>query len=88
MAPKRPSLSESMKALSQDMTPDPEALVIKAAKRPPSILSRSEMKKLLIPVNPSLHKRLKLLAVQQDRTLEDVCRSALEQYLVGFDKSS
>jgi hypothetical protein len=80
MASKRPSLSESMKSLSQDPTPVPETPIAKPAK-PPSVTARAEMKKLLIPVEPSLHKSLKLLAVQQDRTLEDVCRVALRSYL-------
>lgn len=80
MASKRPSLSESMKSLAQNPTPAPETPVAKPTK-PPSVATRAEMKKLLIPVEPNLHKSLKLLAVQQERTLEDVCRSALKDYL-------
>ena len=68
---KRGSLAQNLKALSRK--PDP------AAERPPS--SREGLKKILVPVEPELHKRLKLLAVQQDRTMESIMRAALTEYL-------
>ncbi len=45
------------------------------------------MKRLLTPVEPALHKRLKILAVQQDTTLEALTRAALEAYLLQHDSN-
>lgn len=43
--------------------------------------SREGMKLLLTPVDPSLHKRLKLLAVQEDSTIESMVREAIVELL-------
>ncbi len=48
--------------------------------------TREGMKKLLTPVEPSLHKRLKMLAVSQDTTLEAITRAALAEYLERHEK--
>jgi len=90
---KRPSLANSMKALREDVAPDPVALVAKgrepapaAAPVPPPpkfhAATREGMKRLLTPVPPELHKRLKMLAVSRDTTLEAITREALEAYLL------
>lgn len=74
---KRPSLATSMKALKSDAPDTP-------APRPPApyhAATRDGMKRLLIPVAPAFHKRLKRLAVDQDMTLEAMTRAALEAYL-------
>jgi predicted transcriptional regulator len=39
------------------------------------------MKRLLVPVSPELHKRLKMMAVVEDTTLEAITRAALEAYV-------
>lgn len=88
---KRPSLATSMKALKEDVAPDPVALVAKARAEPAAAspkfhaASREGMKRLLTPVPPELHKRLKMLAVKQDTTLEAMTRAALESYLSKHD---
>jgi hypothetical protein len=64
---KRPSLASSMKALKSDA--------------PYHAATRDGMKRLLIPVEPALHKRLKRLAVDQEMTLEAMMRAAAEAYL-------
>ena len=83
---KRPSLANSMKALAENTAPDPVALVARGrggeGKAVKPAATRAGMKRLLTPVEPQLHKRLKMLAVQQDTTLEAVTRAALEAYLV------
>ena len=76
---KRPSLASSMKAL-EEPAPDPLARPVK-----PAAGTRVGMKRLLTPVEPALHKRLKILAVQQDTTLEALTRVALEAYLLQHD---
>ena len=62
---KRPSLANSMKVLNEDTAPDPVALVTKArepaAKGKAPAATRAGMKRLLTPVEPQLHKRLKFL---------------------------
>ncbi len=86
---KRPSLADNMKALAEPVAPIPPAPVAKApAPLPPPpepkkfhASTREGMKRLLTPVEPELHKRLKLLAVQQDTTLEAITRAALEEYI-------
>jgi hypothetical protein len=90
---KRPSLASSMKAFKEDVAPDPLALIAKARESavptpapiptPPKFhaATREGMKRLLTPVPPELHKRLKMLAVSQDTTLEAITRAALESYL-------
>ena len=81
---KRPSLASSMKALKEDVAPNPVALVAKArepeAPTPQKFhaATREGMKRLLTPVSPDLHKRLKMLAVSQDTTLEAITRAALK----------
>jgi len=88
---KRPSLASSMKALSEDITPDPVALVTKSRTPATSVAvkpaasTREGMKRLLTPVTPQLHKRLKMMAVREDTTLEAITRTALEFYLSKHD---
>jgi hypothetical protein len=88
---KRPSLASSMKALKEDVAPDPVALVAKAREEAaPSkfhAATREGMKRLLTPVPPELHKRLKMLAVKQDMTLEAITRAAFEFYLSKHDSN-
>jgi hypothetical protein len=91
---KRPSLASSMKALKEDVAPDPVALVAKARQESAAAplskfhaATREGMKRLLTPVPPELHKRLKMLAVKQDTTLEALTRAALESYLSEHDSN-
>ena len=90
---KRPSLASSMKALAEDTRPDPVAIIARAKEPPPPFpkekgkgaATRVGMKKLLTPIEPEKHKRLKMLAVRQDTTLEAVTRAALDEYLSKHD---
>lgn len=89
---KRPSLASSMKALKEDVAPDPVALVAKARQEPPAApplkfhaATREGMKRLLTPVPPELHRRLKIRAAEQDTTLEALSRGALEACLSPAD---
>ena len=92
---KRASLASSMKALAHDTAPDPVALVAKAREAPPETMqppkfraaTREGMKRLLTPVPPELHKRLKMLAVSREMTLEALTRDALEAYLSQFARN-
>jgi hypothetical protein len=43
--------------------------------------SRLGLRILVVPVEPVLHRRLKVLAAASDRTLEQTCRLAFEQFL-------
>lgn len=87
---KRPSLASNMKALSEATTPDPVDLIAKAKAQSDEgqkfhAPTREGMKRILTPVEPQLHKQLKLLAVQQDITLELLVRTALQEYLSKQD---
>jgi len=87
---KRPSLAASMRELKEDTAPDPVALVAKARESAPApepapqkfkAATREGMKRLLVLVSPELHKRLKMMAVVEDTTLEAITRAALEAYV-------
>jgi hypothetical protein len=82
---KRPSLASSMKALKEDVAPDPVAFVAKATPPKFHAATREGMKRLLVPVTPQLHKRLKIAAAERDTTLEALARAALEAYLSQHD---
>lgn len=85
---KRPSLAESMKALSEPTAPDPVALVSKEvpatpkAEPPRSTGKRYEgFKKMLIPVDPEVHRKLRIIGLQRDMTLERVVQEAVAEYV-------
>jgi hypothetical protein len=65
-----------MKALKSDAPPAPYHAA-----------TREGMKRLLIPVAPALHKRLKIRAAEQEVTLEALARAALEAYLSQQDSN-
>ncbi len=94
---KRPSLADSMKAFAEPPTHVAQPIPAPIAVSPPApapatapatgrAKSRAGMKLLLTPVEPSIHKRLKLLAVQQDSTMEAAVRTALLEYLERNEK--
>lgn len=85
---KRPSLAESMKALSEPTAPDPVALVSREA----SVAPKAEptratgkryegFKKMLIPVAPEIHRQLRMIGLQRDMTLEKVVQEAVADYV-------
>ena len=93
---KRPSLAASMKELHEDVAPDPVALVAKARETASApapepepqkfkAATREGMKRLLVPVTPALHKRLKMIAVSEETTLEAITRTALEAFVSQHD---
>ncbi len=81
-----------MRAFAEPAQPLPSAPIAVPTQAPaPSpaagrAKSRAGMKLLLTPVEPSIHKRLKLLAVQQDSTMEATVRAALLEYLERNEK--
>ena len=75
---KRPSLAASMQAL-KGAAPDTPA--------PYHAATRDGMKRLLIPVAPALHKRIKIRAAEQEITIEALARAALESYLSQQDSN-
>ena len=85
---KRPSLADSMKALSETTVPDPISLVAKNQVPPPEKSSpktgkRYEgMKTMLIPVPPEIHRKLRMIAIQRDGwTLERTVQDAIAKYV-------
>jgi predicted HicB family RNase H-like nuclease len=86
---KRPSLAESMKALSEPTAPDPIALVSREAPVTPQAEptrttgKRYEgFKKMLIPVDPEVHRKLRMIGLQRDMTLERVVQEAVAEYVL------
>lgn len=86
-------LAESMRPLAEVTAPDPEGLVERAPavsvpKAPKPVGKRYEGKKtMLIPLDPTIHRKLKMLAVEKDMTLEKVVQRAIELY-VSTDQSN
>jgi len=90
---KRPSLAESMKAVSaQSVSPEPEVIfapkamanapvINQAEKRPYYASTRVGMKRLTVVVEPEEHRRVKRLSVDTDRSIEDLMREALADLL-------
>ncbi len=88
---KRPSLADSMRSFAEPAQPIPIPVSPPTPAPAPApaagrAKSRAGMKLLLTPVEPSIHKRLKLLAVQQDSTMEATVRAALLKYLEQHEK--
>lgn len=87
---KRPSLAESMKAMAETTAPDPVALVSKEVSptsplKAESIRSTGKRydgyKKMLIPVDPEVHRKLRMIGLQRDMTLEKIVQEAVLEYV-------
>jgi hypothetical protein len=75
---KRPSLAESMKSVAAlapaPLRPAPERA---GEGRPYFAATREGLKRITVAVSPAEHKRLKRLAVEIERSIEDLMREAL-----------
>lgn len=79
---KRPSLTESMKSLGaaptvriiEEKPPEPEKKAYHAS-------TREGMSRMTVVLPPEDHKRVKLLAVNTGRTIEDLMREATADLL-------
>ena len=86
-------IDESMRPLAENTKPDLTALFeetpsVPFSKEPKSGGRRYEGKKtMLIPLDPAIHRKLKMLAVEKDMTLEKVVQRAIELY-VSKDQSN
>lgn len=92
---KRPSLAESMKAVSAQASP-PVPIVEPAAQparpnaerfegKPYYAATRAGMKRLTVVVEPEDHRRVKRLSADTDRSIEDLMREALADLLSKHD---
>lgn len=88
---KRPSLSDNMKAMAhediQDFSKPIKPNFEKKPQNQDDIMvkksvqsSRDGMKKILTPIDPEFHKKLKILAIRKELTLEEIVREALSEY--------
>lgn len=75
---KRPSLAASMKAAAK---PEPVPVPAQAERPAYYAATREGKKRLTVVVEPEQHRRVKLLAVNSDRTVEDLMREALADLL-------
>jgi len=88
---KRPSLAESMKMFSEpgptiQMQPKDVSASSQQQEKKYYAATREGLKRLLVPIEPKIHKQLKLFAIQNDRTLESITREAIQEYLEKHDK--
>ena len=92
---RRPSLNsnlnKAMREVKETTAVTPEELVerTKPTVSPDPVIVPSKasgkrhdgMRKMLIPLDPEVHRRLKLRAVQNDLTLEKIVQEAISHYL-------
>ena len=83
MPKKRPSLAESMKAIKSSPSGDTSRIQAPrtAAAKSYFAPSRAGKKRLTLIVEPSDHRRLKHLSADTDRSMEDLLREALADFL-------
>lgn len=81
---KRPSLSGAMKAVKDAPAPAPVAVLVPSpvvhepkTPKPYFAATREGMKRVTVAVPPEEHRRLKRLAVDTGRSIEDLMREAL-----------
>lgn len=80
-------LAESMRPLAEETAPNPLILVEgtpapSLPKEPKPVGKRYEGKKtMLIPLDPAIHRKLKIVAVQRDMTLEKIVQEAISTYI-------
>ncbi|WP_253203976.1 ribbon-helix-helix domain-containing protein [Methylosinus sp. KRF6] len=82
MSMKRPSLADTMKAVAaqkavQSSTPQPERKAEEEGGKRYFAATREGMKRITVAVAPDEHKKLKRLAVDAGRSIEDLMREAL-----------
>lgn len=81
---KRPSLAATMKAVKDAPSPAPVAVLVPPAQvheakpaKPYFAATREGMKRVTVAVPPEEHRRIKRLAVDTGRSIEDLMREAL-----------
>ena len=88
---KRGSLADNMKSMDERVSPEIKGTLDKsagsqpAASKPASRVASTRVgkKHLLVPIDPPVHKRLKLLAVEKEVTIESLVRGAIDKLLAG-----
>ena len=75
--------TNALKELQEDTRPDTDAILAKHSLAP---TSRESMKRITMIVDGDFHKRLKMHAIHNDITLEDIYRTALNEYLEKYEK--
>ena len=93
---KRPSLAESMRAVatgsasvpaidrSEPMPPPPATASVPTGAAKFHAATREGLKKVTTGVEPAKHKRLKRLAVDIDKSVEDLLREAIDDLLAKY----
>jgi hypothetical protein len=87
---KRPSLAESMKALERPPAPQPSAPKPKPAsepnakRKPYHAATREGLKKVTAALDPAQHKKLKRLSVDQEKSVEDLLREAVQDLFAKY----
>jgi hypothetical protein len=81
---KRPSLAASMRAVAKHEAPA-APVIASEEPAPPNkryfAATREGMKRMTVVVEPDQHKRMKQLALNLDRTVEDLMREAIADLL-------
>lgn len=59
---------------------------VPAPERSPRAGERDTRVQILTRIDPATRKRLKLIAVEQDRTIQDICEEAIRDFVVRNSK--
>lgn len=84
---KRPSLAESMKAVSLPIRQDREMPLAESVNQKQfKARTREGMKRLTAIVSPIEHRNVKRLSVDSDRSIEDLMKEAIADLLAKYNK--
>ncbi|MDB5395270.1 MAG: hypothetical protein JWM91_2776 [Rhodospirillales bacterium] len=90
---KRPSLAESMRQKLEPVPPARPAIVTevsRATEPAPAIAyhaaTRAGLKKVTAALDPAVHKRLRMLAVDLEKSGEDLLREAIDDLFAKYGK--
>lgn len=62
------------------------AAPVPAPERSPRAGERDTRVQILTRIDPATRKRLKLIAVEQDRTIQDICEEAIRDFVIRNSK--
>jgi hypothetical protein len=77
MSGKRPSLAESMRAVAVAPVAPPEAAPVESRPRPFFAATRAGKRKVTATLSVAAHRQLKIMAVEQGGTVEQLLTDAI-----------
>ena len=88
----RPTLDSLSSRFARKDTPAPVAPSVEpdpapaAPEKSPRAGERDARVQILTRIDPATRKRLKMIAVEQDRTIQDICEEAIRDFVARHSK--